>query len=106
VPGVRHFEAGVGDVFVQHMSTFHAVYNHAADRRVLTFSCAAFPDERWKLASLWHSSRPGAKQPYSSCPFDPCVIHPSTGGLRVLTFEPHHGNVEILYSYYHATVKL
>ena len=54
IPSVA-VEATVGDIVFFHHSMYHAVFNHAPDRRLLAYWFVGFPDSDARLASLWRN---------------------------------------------------
>ena len=48
-------EATVGDIVFFHHSMYHAVFNHAPDRRLLAYWFVGYPDSDTRLASLWRN---------------------------------------------------
>ena len=54
VPSVA-VEATVGDIVFFHHSMYHAVFNHAPDRRLLAYWFVGYPDSDTRLASLWRN---------------------------------------------------
>ena len=48
-------EATVGDIVFFHHSMYHAVFNHAPDRRLLAYWFVGYPDTDARLASLWRN---------------------------------------------------
>ena len=45
-------EATVGDIVLFHHSMYHAVFNHAMDRRLLAYWFVGYPDTEERFASL------------------------------------------------------
>ena len=54
IPSVA-IEATVGDIVFFHHSMYHAVFNHAPDRRLLAYWFVGYPDSDTRLASLWRN---------------------------------------------------
>ena len=54
IPSVA-VEATVGDIVFFHHSMYHAVFNHAPDRRLLAYWFVGYPDTDARLASLWRN---------------------------------------------------
>lgn len=54
IPSVA-VEATVGDIVFFHHSMYHAVFNHAPNRRLLAYWFVGYPDSDARLASLWRN---------------------------------------------------